>query len=322
MKRSQNQSRSRRRGDGELFSMSFLDVICCGFGAMLLLVLLSKSDVVGGAVNIDAVKNLLASLSAEKKRNAENEAAHAQLLAQTRRLEAHIKEAGVSEARHTDIQQRLATLRAQAQALKTQVDALKRHNARARDRELTKVVEVGGIPVGDSEYVIFIVDTSGSMQNLWGRVMDELENVLDIHPQVKGFQIMNDNGVYLISAYAGKWMFDTPRRRKSVLATMQNWTSLSNSSPVKGLETALKTYAKRTKNLAIYVFGDDYSGGSYDAVLDPLDQLNRNPITGKPIARIHAIGFLHAVHATDRFATLMREVTHRNRGAFVGLKLN
>ena len=32
-----------------------------------------------------------------------------------------------------------------------------------------RVKEVGGIPV-DSEYVVFIIDTSGSMKALWGKV--------------------------------------------------------------------------------------------------------------------------------------------------------
>ncbi len=55
--------------------------------------------------------------------------------------------------------------------------------------------EVGGIPV-DSDYVIFIVDTSGSMQNIWSRVTSEMKSVLAIHPKVKGFQIMNDMGTH------------------------------------------------------------------------------------------------------------------------------
>jgi len=33
--------------------------------------------------------------------------------------------------------------------------------------------------------------------------MSEFIKVLDIHPKVKGFQILNDNGVHLISGYAG-----------------------------------------------------------------------------------------------------------------------
>ncbi len=44
---------------------------------------------------------------------------------------------------------------------------------------------IGGIPV-DSEYIIFIIDTSGSMFNHgWGSVVQKLTEVLDIYPKVK-----------------------------------------------------------------------------------------------------------------------------------------
>ncbi len=308
--------KSRRRG-GELFGLSFLDVICCGFGAMVLLVLLSKTDVVGGAV--DAVADLLGDVIAEQKRNAANEQQRVRLAAQTRTLEDELKNeiARASDADLAAMKKLIADRRAQVKTLQAEINATARQSPRAR-ATTDEVVKVGGIPV-DSDHIIFIVDTSGSMQTMWQRVVREMKNVLDIHPKVKGFQIMNDNGVYLIKAYARKWMPDTPSRRKSVLAAMRNWTSFSNSSPVEGLEVALRAYAKRTDKLAIYIFGDDYSGGSYDPVLDTLAELNRDRASGKPIVRIHAIGFLPANHAADRFATLMREVTRRNRGAFVGL---
>ena len=45
---------------------------------------------------------------------------------------------------------------------------------------------VAGIPV-DSEYIIFIIDTSGSMQQYnWDRVQQKLNETLDVYPQVKG----------------------------------------------------------------------------------------------------------------------------------------
>ena len=40
-----------------------------------------------------------------------------------------------------------------------------------------------GIPV-DSEYVVFIVDTSGSMKDIWNKVTRHIENVINIHPTV------------------------------------------------------------------------------------------------------------------------------------------
>jgi len=98
----------------------------------------------------------------------------------------------------------------------------------------------------------------------------------------------------------------------------KSWNSASNSSPVEGLEVALKRYAKANISLSIYVFGDDYSGSSYGPVIDAIDKLNRNRITGKRLAKIHAIGFM-SQYTTNRFSILMREVTKRNGGTFLAL---
>lgn len=308
------------RRNSEIFSLSFLDVVSCGFGAMVLLVLLSKTDVAGGALNTEKVKNLLGNITIEKKRKTAGEEARAQLLDQTRSLEAKIRELDAPNLDLAGLKQRLAEGRAKAKMLQIRTNAPMQKETPEK-APTDEVVKVGGIPV-DSKYIIFIVDTSGSMQTMWSRVITELENVISIHPKVKGFQIMNDNGVYLIKSYAGKWIPDTPARRKSVLSAMKTWGSFSNSSPVEGLERALKTYARRTENLAIYIFGDDYTGSSYDPVLDTISRLNLDPKTGQPIAQIHGIGFQPEDHVADRFATLMREVARRNRGAFVALGAN
>ena len=76
------------------------------------------------------------------------------------------------------------------------------------------------------------------MKTIGDRVMDTIANVLDIHPTVRGFQVLNDNGVHLIDAYRKKWIPDTPGRRRRVLTVLRNWNTFSNSSPVEGLERA------------------------------------------------------------------------------------
>ena len=156
------------------------------------------------------------------------------------------------------------------------------------------------------------------MREIWDRVTAEVINVINIHPKVKGFQILNDNGMHILSAYEGKWIPDTPRRRKNVIKLFRSWNSASNSSPVEGLEVALKRYAKPNISLSIYIFGDEYSGGSYDPVINALIRLNTSKLTGKRLARVHAIGFI-SNHSTGRFGTLMREVTRRNNGTFIAL---
>ena len=44
----------------------------------------------------------------------------------------------------------------------------------------------------DSEYVIFLIDTSGSMQSYsWGLAKQKLREVLDMYPKLKGIQVMS-----------------------------------------------------------------------------------------------------------------------------------
>ena len=221
------------------------------------------------------------------------------------------------------MQSDIARAKNNVQQLTSTADGLKeimesRQRAATQQNTTTKRDEdVGGIPV-DSEYVIFIVDTSGSMQRIWKKVLQTMDEVLNNHPQVKGVQIMNDMGDYLISSSAGKWRKDTPGSRRAILSAMRTWRSRSNSSPVEGLAKALKTYAKKTGSLSIYILGDEYTGSSYDPVINILNQLNTDPKTGKRLARVHAIGF-RSGQATIKFSTLMREVARQNRGTFLAL---
>jgi hypothetical protein len=185
---------------------------------------------------------------------------------------------------------------------------------------------VGGIPV-DSEYIIFIIDTSGSMQRFaWPLVQRKMKEVLDAYPKVKGLQIMNDEGVYMFSRYSGKWIPDTAARRKAIMNRLRGWNAFSNSSPVEGIEIAIRTYWKRDRRISLYVFGDEFTGDSIDRVLETVDHLNRPDRSGERKVRIHAIGFptifaqaRYGETTGVRFATLMRLLCERNGGAFVAL---
>ena len=175
--------------------------------------------------------------------------------------------------------------------------------------------EIGGIPV-DSEYVVFIIDTSGSMKAIWGKVTKELINVLNIHPKVKGFQILNDNGQHLLGAYENKWIPDTPSKRNNMMNILKNWNSASNSSPVEGLEIALKRYTSKKHNTSIYIFGDEFTGGSYTPVFSTIERLST-----KRNIRINGVGFISLGSTNDRFATLMREIAEKNNGTFLALPI-
>ncbi len=185
---------------------------------------------------------------------------------------------------------------------------------------------VGGIPV-DSEYIVFVIDTSGSMQRFaWPALRRKMDEVLDAHPRVRGLQIMNDMGNYMFSHYAGKWIPDTPARRQAIRERLASWNAFSNSSPVEGIEAAIRTFWAADRNVSIYVMGDEFTGDSIDEVLEKVDRLNRRDASGRRKVRIHAIGFPTLFSQSQfpentgvRFATLMRLLCERNGGAFVGL---
>lgn len=302
----------RRRSSHDDSGMSFLDVVACGFGAIVVLLLVT------GPLPLE-------SNAPERASSATAEIEEAQaLLRQLRAVlaaetERFARERAGPEAAILAAERELEALKSDSRGLELVRESLERAALRARTPVERRAPEVGGIPV-DSEYVVFIVDTSGSMQGIWERVMDVMTRVLDIHPKMRGFQIMDDQGGYLIGAYARKWIPDTPSRRKSILGVLRGWNAFSNSSPVEGLETALRAYGKRQEKVSIYVFGDDYTGSSYDSVLETLQRLNFDPIVGESRVRIHAVGFI-SENSTERYATLMRELTRSNDGTFLALPI-
>jgi hypothetical protein len=182
---------------------------------------------------------------------------------------------------------------------------------------------VGGISV-DSEYIIFVIDTSGSMQSAaWAQAVQKVSETLSIYPQIKGIQVMNDMGDYMFPIYRRRWIEDTPALRNSIIQTLRNWAPFSNSSPVEGIREAIATYYDPNKRISIYVFGDDYTGNSIEEVVRAVDLVNRADNSGRRRVRIHAIGFPVYLDQPNarifRFAALMRELAYRNDGTFVGL---
>ena len=182
---------------------------------------------------------------------------------------------------------------------------------------------VGGIAV-DSEYIIFVIDTSGSMQSAaWNQVVRKVDETLSIYPRVKGIQVMNDMGDYMFPQYRGTWLEDGAGVRNRIIQTLSGWAPFSNSSPVEGIREAIDTYYDPAKNISIYVFGDDYTGDSVEEVVDAVDQINIADEMGRRRVRIHAVGFPVYLDQPNariyRFAALMRELAYRNDGTFVGL---
>lgn len=322
--------RKRQRPLPEV-SLSFLDVISCGFGAIVLLLLIAKTvdntalesaAALGGKVK-DLQESLFEIRGETQVLNRELTSREEQLSTQRDRI-ARLQAQLASLDKQQDAVAQVSTEREELtlalQILTEEMQRLLGENFRA-ENDL-----VGGIPV-DSEYLVFIIDTSGSMFNYaWPKVRREMVNILDIYPSVKGIQIMNDMGDYMFSTYRRKWIPDTPARRKIILRQLATWTPFSNSSPVEGIEKAISAFYDPNKKISLYVFGDDFTGTSIRQVVQTVDKLNRERRTGERLVRIHTIGFpVHFLapggnfQTATRFANLMRELSYRNGGTFVGL---
>ena len=324
----------RRRRNVEAFSLSFLDCICCGFGAIILLLVLSK---IYEPVIIEKTQDDLESLIALLQQELFEIRGETTVI--NRDLESVRMQTSSTKLRLARLQGELNTVDGQYAATQQDSEAMVDEGSlRTTKQRLTEEMRrlqpyyrrpdddaVAGIPV-DSEYVIFIVDTSGSMQNAnWNRVIEKVTETLDVYPQVKGIQIMNDNGNYMFNQYAGRWIPDTPGRREAIVRTMRNWRPFSDSNPVDGIIYAISTYWAADKKISIYVFGDDFQGRSVERVVRQIDAINRIGEGGARMVRIHAVGFPlfgyggRMPPSVPRFAQLMRILCDKNGGTFVGM---
>lgn len=309
--------------DFDIFNLSFLDVISCGFGAVVLLVLISNTADAPSKSTVSEVESLLGQVIALEN---ERDSLLQKIDLQKKKNDDQLAESGGLGSAAETLARKLGqkeneekALAGDLQGLSLVQETLERVSIAPSSSNTTRDEEVGGIPV-DSDYVVFVVDTSGSMQTIWDRVSREILNALSIHPQVKGFQILNDQGKALISGYSGRWIPDTPQLRKSVMKVFGTWQDASNSSPVEGIEMALKRYAKPGQSTAIYVFGDDYTGSSFDPVITAITRMNKMQPDGRRLAKIHGVGFL-SQYTTGRFGILMRELTRKNGGTFLALPI-
>jgi hypothetical protein len=320
-------------------SLSFLDVICCGFGAMILLLTLTK---LGQRRGLEALETELTGLVARLEQELYRIRGETDVL--ERELTGKVEQLSDERALIARLRGDLSAIQGQFAATKdlSEVNEIVEGRLLAAQQELTEEMKrlqgqqsyrrpredavIGGVPV-DSEYIVFIIDTSGSMQNYaWPFMLQKMDEVLEVYPKVKGIQVMSDEGQYLFSQYAGKWIPDTPGRRRLIVERLRNWAPFSNSSPVEGIEAAIRAFAAPDKRVSLYVLGDEFTGDSIEDVLEDVARMNRKDAQGNRRVRIHAIGFPVMFSQNQwgentgvRFATLMRTLCHENGGAFVGL---
>ncbi len=327
----------RRRRNIEGISIAFLDVIACGFGAVILMLILTK---VFEPIIIEEIAVELEGVLEEKERQLYDIRGETSIL--NREMISREDQLSVARRRLARLQAELSKIQGQfaASSQDAEVNNIIQGKLAAAQQDLTAEMRrllaqfneikdnnmIGGIPV-DSEYIIFIIDTSGSMYNYaWSLMLEKVRETLDVYPQVKGIQIMNDMGQFMFSRYAGKWIPDTPGRRKAIIERLRTWNAFSNSSPVEGITKAISTFYAPDKKISLYVMGDEFTGRSIDTVLRTIRTINREGKDGKRLVRIHAIGFPTQFIRPERmqvtgirFATLMRLMCEQNGGTFVAL---
>jgi len=326
-------SRRRERRGIEEFSVSFLDVICCGFGAIILLLMITKT--------VEPVLLEKSQINLQGK-IAEREQAVFEIRGQINELRRQVEDATGQLDRRLELiaamERELSQIRGRyASTVARQEDSVTASQQLAAARQtLTDEMQrllgadfrrdtglVGGIAV-DSEYIIFVIDTSGSMFNVaWPAVLRKVEETLAIYPTVKGIQVMNDMGDFMFSQFRGQWIPDSPARRDAITNRLRTWNPFSNSSPVEGIQAAISQFHDPDKLISIYVFGDDFTGSTIERVIREVERLNTLDASGRRRVRIHAVGFpVYLDRPSERvyrFAALMRELAYRNDGTFVGL---
>lgn len=328
--------RRRKKREFDTLSLSFLDSVTCGFGAIILLLVIAKMFepirleesnqelerlIVRYEQELNEILGETDRVQRERSSTLTNVRLDREQIAQLERELTRIRGAYTRQQDDTSVAAQVAGRLAQAkQSLTDEMERLYANSRPAPDE-----YKIGGIPV-DSEYIIFVIDTSGSMYRYeWDRVQQQIQETLDVYPTVKGLQILNDEGEHMFRSYRGEWIPDTPSRRQAILDTFPHWHPFSNSSPREGILAAIDTYYDPKKKISLYVYSDDFSYGSINGVVREVDRRNQADAEGNRRVRIHAVAFPMYWEVTGtmltgaNLATLMRVICQRNGGTFVAL---
>lgn len=325
----------KRRAD-ESISIAFLDVITCGIGAIILLLMISKPPPPTAPAPVDDPR--VAEIATLQRQlfmlQDECAAREAELAASTSQLDAlqsaskRMRDALLaSQLRARSADEALARDAAELGRLKIAQQTLTEEMRRLRAaRKKAKAALVGGIPI-DSEYLVFVIDTSGSMaSHAWDRLRQQITETLMVYPRLKGLQVLNDNGTYMFPDQAGQWLRDSPAIRADIIERLRTWAPFSPSNPKQGIYTAISDFYRADRKISLYVFGDEFADNNISAVVNYVASINPRDAQGRPRVRIHAVGFPTRFGSGPlfqetgvKFAALMRELTRRNGGTFVGL---
>ena len=309
---------SKQRKISELFSMSFLDIMACGFGALVLILLISEFQ------------------ESEVKQVENN--ADIFLEAQEEKAKKIIKAESLDKLMSSNIEDLIST-RQRLDVLKMELEKKSLISAKLNDlasdtdfqiskqrlKSLSAPMEqkeASGIKL-DSRYLVFIIDTSGSMEP-WVKIVQEIDNLIQTFPDLEGYMVMNDNG----SIFHGgdPWLNPTKINRSASIGILRanraKYGSLSN--PIVGLKKVMRVWGDKYKDLGVFIMGDDIldQTSRIETISQEVLKLNTD-LSGKTKVRVNAVGFLTSrgnisqQQGNKNYLMLMRELTEQSGGAMV-----
>lgn len=329
--------RRKRKTAVSQIGLSFLDCICCGFGAVILLFVLTmgaQTRQVRG-VNESLEEILQKRLQQLATYQNETEELTEKMTAQEIQLQRARRDRDSLAERIADLARNLAQAQAGRENLIVELEQIRR-NIDARQRKLDVLQRDSPDPVGlpvESNHIIIVIDTSGSMRNprtgnIHEHVIETVDEVLRVYPRVEGIQIFDSSGNYVIRQTNGRWLEDSTETRNRISQSLRAYPAFSVSNPVPGIIRAIRTFADPSNpvlKLGIYFFGDEF-GGRIEPVLDRLESINPRDDEGNRLATINGIGFPMVMfgptnfgHTGIRYANLMREISYAHDGAFIAL---
>jgi hypothetical protein len=240
---------SGKRRETEVFSLAFLDCICCGFGAVLLIFILSVSQQKSrDTESLEEVENRVRQMEASRNASQAEIAQLEQMLAAAQSELDRLKTKNTGEqANLTNRQKELLLLLQQTGALKDALDNL------LGEKKALPTEDEQSLPIPNEDrrqyltgvkfegtHVLFLVRVSGSMLGdtideaitlleepdfkkreapKWQRVLRSLEwMIANLSPETN-FQILlfNDETVPLITNRTNNWI---PRKDRTVMKEM------------------------------------------------------------------------------------------------------
>lgn len=321
-----------RRRSTEVFSLSFLDCLCCGFGAILLLFLISLSR---EPTHQTAHENKLRELRAQLSELEKTLIRKSEQLTQQASAQAIAAELEKTQNNLPALKSKLRELETALQKSTATLSGFER-NRTEQQRILNELNATPLTPIGlpnDATHLAFVIDTSGSMrhpftQQIHNAVLQEVQSILTQLEKVEKIQFLDSSGRYLLKSTRGQWIENQAITQQKALQALRQYPHASVSDPARGVRQAIQDLLPKLapgKVLSLFVLGDDFRG-STQALLRSLDRSNpKNGNSQQRAASISAIGFptrtspftIAAPVGNTRFANIMREVVHEHNGALI-----